>query len=77
MTRKMQRSAATRIVLLIIWMTILNCGNALADNLREEPPLRPVSQYVKPYVTYPIDAYDPWECLNRRIYIFNAKLMGS
>ena len=39
---------------------------------RKYPPSTPFSEYVKPNVTYAIDAYDPWEPINRRIYIFNA-----
>ena len=32
---------------------------------------KPVSKFVKKDVTYPIDAYDPWECFNRDMYMFN------
>jgi len=48
------------------------CGTA---PVRNEPIIaakRPVSEYVKPDKTYFIDAYDPWEGMNRRIYNFNA-----
>jgi phospholipid-binding lipoprotein MlaA len=39
----------------------------------EIPPKRPVNEYVKESVTYPIDAYDPFEGFNRRMYKFNAQ----
>ena len=32
---------------------------------------KPVSKFVKEDTIYPIDAYDPWECFNRDIYMFN------
>jgi phospholipid-binding lipoprotein MlaA len=37
-----------------------------------QPAKRPVSEYVKPGVVYPIDVYDPWEGFNRGMYTFNA-----
>jgi len=37
------------------------------------PPKRQVSEIVKKDVVYAIDAYDPWEGFNRRMYKFNAK----
>jgi phospholipid-binding lipoprotein MlaA len=36
------------------------------------PARRPVSEFVNPEVPHTIDAFDPWEPLNRRIYNFNA-----
>jgi len=44
--------------------------------VREDPEIpakRPASEYVKEGVTYPIDANDPFEGLNRRMYKFNAQ----
>ncbi len=32
---------------------------------------KPVSKCVRDDVDYAIDAYDPWECFNRNMYIFN------
>lgn len=37
------------------------------------PPKRPSSEILKKNVIYPIDAYDPLEGFNRRMYYFNAK----
>jgi phospholipid-binding lipoprotein MlaA len=48
------------------------CGTVPVRNEPEIPAKRPVSEYVKPDKTYFIDAYDPWEGMNRRIYNFNA-----
>ena len=36
-----------------------------------EPPLHPASTIIKESVYYPIDVYDPIECFNRRVYMFN------
>lgn len=52
-------------------------GCATKQNARHDEGLsiiqaqKPVSQFVKEDVTYPIDAYDPWECFNRDVYTFN------
>ena len=35
------------------------------------PARKPAAEYVHQDVNYPIDAYDPWECFNRHMYIFN------
>jgi phospholipid-binding lipoprotein MlaA len=48
------------------------CGTAPVRHEPEIPAKRPVSEYVKPDKTYFVDAYDPWEKMNRRIYNFNA-----
>ena len=32
---------------------------------------KPVSEFVAKDIVYPIDAYDPWECFNRDMYVFN------
>ncbi len=42
-----------------------------ATSQPEIPAMRPVSEYVKPEVTYPIDIYDPLEGFNRGMYRFN------
>ena len=51
---------------------VAGCGTAPVRKEPEIPAKRPVSEYVKPDATYAIDAYDPWEPMNRRIYNFNA-----
>jgi len=51
---------------------LAGCGTAPVRKEPEIPAQRPVSEYVKPDVTYTIDVFDPWEPMNRRIYNFNA-----
>jgi phospholipid-binding lipoprotein MlaA len=63
---------ALSLMLLTIFIVIAGCGTAPVRKEPEIPAKRPVSEYVKPDVTYTIDAYDPWEPMNRRIYNFNA-----
>ena len=60
------------LMLLTVFIFLAGCGTAPVRKEPEIPAKRPVSEYVKPDVTYSIDAYDPWEPMNRRIYIFNA-----
>ncbi len=60
------------LMLLVVFVFLTGCGTAPVRKEPEIPAKRPVSEYVKPDVTYAIDAYDPWEPMNRRIYIFNA-----
>ena len=60
------------LMLLVVFVFLTGCGTAPVRKEPEIPAKRPVSEYVKPGVTYTIDAYDPWEPMNRRIYIFNA-----
>jgi phospholipid-binding lipoprotein MlaA len=59
-------------MLLTAFIFLAGCGTAPVRKEPEIPAQRPVSEYVKPDVTYTIDAYDPWEPMNRRIYNFNA-----
>jgi phospholipid-binding lipoprotein MlaA len=59
-------------MLLVVFVFLAGCGTAPVRKEPEIPAKRPVSEYVQPNVTYAMDAYDPWEPMNRRIYIFNA-----
>jgi phospholipid-binding lipoprotein MlaA len=63
---------ALSLMLLTVFITLAGCGAAPVRKEPEIPARRPVSEYVKPDKTYVIDAYDPWEPMNRRIYNFNA-----
>ncbi len=63
---------ALYLTLLTVCVFLAGCGTAPVRKEPEVPAKRPVSEYVKPDVTYTIDAYDPWEPMNRRIYNFNA-----
>ena len=58
--------------LIVLIALISGCGTSPVRKEPEVPPMRPASQYVKPGVTYAIDAYDPLETMNRHIYNFNA-----
>jgi phospholipid-binding lipoprotein MlaA len=60
------------LMLFAVFIFLAGCGTAQVRKEPEIPAKRPVSEYVKPGVTYAIDAYDPWESMNRRIYNFNA-----
>lgn len=60
------------LMLLTAFIFLAGCGTAPVRKEPEIPAKRPVSEYVKPNTTYAIDAYDPWESMNRRIYSFNA-----
>ena len=60
------------LMLLTVFVFLTGCGTAPVRKEPEIPAKRPVSEYVKPDVTYAIDAFDPWEPMNRRIYNFNA-----
>jgi phospholipid-binding lipoprotein MlaA len=60
------------LMLLTAFIFLAGCGTAPVRKEPEIPAKRPVSEYVKPNATYAIDAYDPWEPMNRHIYNFNA-----
>jgi phospholipid-binding lipoprotein MlaA len=59
-------------MLLMVFVFPAGCGTTPIRKEPEIPAKRPVSEYVKPDVTYAVDAFDPWEPMNRRIYNFNA-----
>ncbi|HSO61323.1 MAG TPA: VacJ family lipoprotein [Desulfobacterales bacterium] len=60
------------LLLLTVFIFLAGCGTAPVRKEPEIPAQRPVSEHVEPNVTYAIDAYDPWEPMNRRLYNFNA-----
>ena len=60
------------LMLLTAFLFLAGCGTAPVRKEPEIPAKRPVSEFVEPGVTYAIDAWDPWEPMNRRIYNFNA-----
>ena len=60
------------LMLLVVFVFLAGCGTAPVRKEPEIPAKRPVSEYVKPGETSAVDAYDPWEGMNRRIYNFNA-----
>lgn len=56
------------LLLLLGMLTLSGCATTSPPQI---PAVRPVSEYVKPEVTYPIDIYDPIEGFNRGMYRFN------
>lgn len=60
------------LMLLAAFIFMAGCGTTPVRKEPEIPAKRPVSEHVKPDVTYAIDAFDPWEPMNRHIYNFNA-----
>lgn len=60
-------------VLVSAALAVAGCGTTQVMRTPEEPPKRPASVILKKGVTHTIDAYDPLERMNRRIYAFNAR----
>ena len=60
------------ILLFVVFVVVAGCGTAQVRMEPEIPAKRPVSEHVKPDATFTLDAYDPWEGMNRKIYNFNA-----
>jgi phospholipid-binding lipoprotein MlaA len=65
-------TVASVFVLFLVALMAHGCASAPVQRQGEIPAKRPVSEIVKPDVQYVIDAFDPWEGMNRRIYKFNA-----
>ncbi len=63
---------ALSLMLLTVWVFSAGCGTVPVRKEPEIPAKWPVSTHVKADREYAIDAYDPWEPMNRRIYNFNA-----
>jgi phospholipid-binding lipoprotein MlaA len=73
MRRKISGNRIPEIVMMLFLAVVMfGCSGAPVRPDAEVFAKRPVSEFVKPDVRYPVDAYDPWEGLNRRIYRFNA-----
>jgi phospholipid-binding lipoprotein MlaA len=69
------RLHAIKVLLSLVsaFIILAGCGTTQVMRTPEEPPKRPASVILKEGVTHTIDAYDPLERINRRIYVFNAK----
>lgn len=67
-----QTNAAGVFVLFLMIVLAAGCASAPVRQQAEIPAKHSISDIVKKDVKYPIDAYDPWEGMNRRIYKFNA-----
>lgn len=73
MTNRLHKSTVAEVfVLFLLALLAYGCASAPVRQPTEIPAKRPISEIVKEDVKYPIDAYDPWEGMNRRIYKFNA-----
>lgn len=58
--------------LAVFCMVAAGCAAAPVQPEPIIPAKRSVSEYAKPGIPRTIDAHDPWEGMNRRIYNFNA-----
>jgi len=73
MTNRLNQTTAAGVFLLfLISVMAYGCASAPVRQQTEIPAKYPISEIVKKDVKYPIDAYDPWEGMNRRMYKFNA-----
>ena len=74
---KRERITSIRYILVLCLLLALVSGCATKQGARYDEGAtvvqakKPVSEFVKDDITYPIDAYDPWECFNRDMYTFN------
>jgi phospholipid-binding lipoprotein MlaA len=60
-----------RLVILLTVLLLTACSATPFPPAGGPPPLHPAEREIKPGVRYPIDIYDPFEGLNRRLYNFN------
>ena len=63
----------TFIVTGLLFLFLNGCGAGMAARQGEEivPATKPMSEYVRSDIVYPVDAYDPWEGFNRSMYVLN------
>jgi phospholipid-binding lipoprotein MlaA len=73
---KTRISSLAYVLMLLLALVILPGCSALQpqEPADAEPALHPVNSIVKDDVVYTVDIYDPWEGMNRNIYIFNTQL---
>jgi len=76
MKREKIRSTKSILLFALLVFIILSTGCATNQSAQKNgatiiAATKPVAKYVRSDIDYPIDAYDPWECFNRRMYIFN------
>jgi phospholipid-binding lipoprotein MlaA len=73
MTNQMNIFVVMRVVaLFVLCVLMIGCASTQALNQTQIPAKRPIDEYVNKDIKHAIDAYDPWEGMNRRIYKFNA-----
>jgi len=63
-------------LLLMVVIILLQACSAVPpqEAINAEPAVHDVNDIVKKDKVYPIDVYDPWEDMNRNMYIFNAHM---
>lgn len=66
----MKGTAVPMVVAVLVLLA--GCSGAPVKKEPIVPAKRPAAQYVKAGVPHTVDAHDPWEPMNRRIYNFNA-----
>jgi len=65
-----------QLLIICLFLTLVS-GCANKQGVRHDPGVsiiqarKPVSKFVDKNSVYAIDAYDPWECFNRDMYVFN------
>ncbi|MDX2504092.1 MAG: VacJ family lipoprotein [Gammaproteobacteria bacterium] len=66
----------SQVFLLLSAVVLLPACSAIQpqEAVNDEPTVHKVDLIVKSDVEYTIDVYDPWEGMNRNLYIFNAEL---
>ena len=74
---KREKTTSIKQILLLCLLLALVSGCATKQSARHDEGVsiiqaqKPVSEFVQKDIVYPIDAYDPWECFNRDMYMFN------
>ncbi len=77
MNNRDRKSVAGLLLPVLLLALIMTSGCANRQAARHDPGVtieearKPVRECVKSDKMYAIDAYDPWECFNRDVYVFN------
>jgi len=72
-----RKTTCKALIFVLFLILTLASGCAGKQNLRYDegvsiiPARKPASKFVDKDAIYPIDTYDPWECFNRDMYVFN------
>jgi phospholipid-binding lipoprotein MlaA len=72
-----RKTTCKALIFVLFLILTLASGCAGKQNLRHDegvsiiPARKPASKFVDKDAIYPIDTYDPWECFNRDMYVFN------
>jgi phospholipid-binding lipoprotein MlaA len=72
-----RKTTCKALIFVLFLILTLASGGAGKQTLRHDegvsiiPARKPASKFVDKDAIYPIDTYDPWECFNRDMYVFN------